>query len=339
MKTKLLLAIFLCLLPLRSLPAQTLDEIIKKSIDARGGIDKIKSVQSERVTGKVSFSQGLEGALVLELERPHKLYSEITVEGQKVLRVYDGKSAGWTVNPFMENKDVLEMSADELKEMPDESDLDGPLVDYKSKGSQVELVGKEDAQGKAAYRLKIAGKSGEVRSYLIDGSTFLTAKWEGIRKVVDQSLPWECTLSDYREVQGLKFPFKIEQGSPGTEYNQTLTIEKIEINPKIDELHFAKPPAAQGSAAPAGPAISKPYAQQVLVEERKSSWIAAVVETAAHSTSAKSIPIDFLLLSSPPVLSLNLLIVRRAIEICEVLPVATIVCDDLCGRAPPPSFS
>jgi hypothetical protein len=81
------------------------------------------------------------------------------------------------------------------------------------------------------------------------------------------------------------------------------------------------------------------HAQQVLVEERKSSRMAAVVETAAHSTSAKSIPIDFLLLSPPPVLSLNLLIVRRAIETCEVLPVATIVCDDLCGRAPPPSFT
>jgi hypothetical protein len=255
MKPKLLFAIFLCFLPLYFSPAQTLDEIIKKAIDARGGIDKIKAVQSERITGKVSFSQGIEGTLVLELQRPHKLYSKITVEGQKVLRVYDGKSAGWTVNPFTENKDVVEMSADELKEMPDESDGDGPLVDYKAKGSRVELVGKEDAQGKAVYRLKITSKSGHVRSYLIDGTTFLTTKWEGIRKMNDQNLPWECTLSDYREVQGLKFPFKIDQGSPGTEYNQTLSIEKIEINPKIDESHFAKPAPAQAPAAtaPAAP--------------------------------------------------------------------------------------
>lgn len=257
MKTKLLLAIFLCLLPLRSLPAQTLDEIIKKSIDARGGIDKIRAVQSERINGRVSFSQGFEGTLVLELKRPHKLYSEIIVNGQKVLRVYDGKAAGWTVNPFSESQDAVEMSADELKGMPDESDLDGPLVDYKTKGSQVELAGKEDASGKTVYRLKITGKSGEVRSYLIDGSTFLTTKWEGIRKVGDQDLPWECTLSDYREVQGLKFPFRIDQGSPGTEYKQTLSIEKVEINPKIDESHFAKPAVSKAPAA-AAPAASKP---------------------------------------------------------------------------------
>jgi outer membrane lipoprotein-sorting protein len=249
MKTKLLLAVFLCVLPLRSSPAQTLDEMVKKAIDARGGIEKIKATQSERITGRISFAQGIEGTLILELKRPHKLYSEISVEGQKVLRVYDGKSAGWTVNPFIENKGVVEMSAEELKGMPDESDGDGPLVDYKAKGSKVELVGKEDVDGKTVYRLKITSKSGEARSYLIDATTFLTTKWEGIRKVGDQELPWECTLSDYREVEGLKFPFKIDQGSPGTEYRQTLTVEKIEINPKIDDSHFAKPAGAQASSA------------------------------------------------------------------------------------------
>jgi hypothetical protein len=257
MKTKLVFAILICLTPPR-LTAQTLDEIIKRVVDARGGIDKIKAVQSERITGRVSFSQGIEGTLVLELERPHKLYSEIAVEGQKVVRVYDGKSAGWTINPFSENKDVQDMSAEELKELPDESDADGPLVDYKAKGLQVELVGKENLDGKAVYRLKISGRNGNPRMYLIDGSTFLTTKWEGIRKAGDQILPWECTLSDYREVQGLKFPFKIDQGSPGTEYKQTLTVEKIEINPKVDESHFGKPIAPNAPPATAGTATSKP---------------------------------------------------------------------------------
>ena len=258
MKTRLVIAIFVCVLPLRSSAAQTVDEIIKKALDARGGIEKIREVHSERISGTVSFSQGIDGTLILELERPHKLYSEVTVEGQKVLRVYDGKSTGWTVNPFAGDKEVEEMPADELKEMPDESDGDGPLVDYKAKGSQVELVGKEEAAGKPVYRLKVTSKSGEVRSYLIDGTTFLTTKWEGIRKVEDKELPWESVLSDYRDVQGLKFPFKIEQGSPGTEYRQTLTIEKVEINPKIDESHFAKPVVAESTAAPTQPRTSKP---------------------------------------------------------------------------------
>src|SRR6516225_3476211 len=258
MNTKLLLLTPLCFLPLGLSSAQTVDEVIKKAIDARGGIDKIKAVQSERISGRVAFSQGLEGTIVLELERPHKLYSEITVEGQKVVRAYNEKFVCWTVKPFTENKNVVDMSADELKEMPDESDFDGQLVDYKSKGSQVELVGKGDSDGRAVYRLKITTRTGEVRSYLIDGGTFLTTKWEGTRKVGNDPLPWESVLSDYREVQGLKFPFRIDQGSPGTEYQQTLTIDKIEINPKIDESHFAKPAAARVPGSTTGQAASNP---------------------------------------------------------------------------------
>lgn len=159
------------------------------------------------------------------------------------------------MDPFAENKDVIEMSTEELKDMPEESDGDGPLVDYKAKESKVELAGKEDLEGKSVYRLEITSKSGEARSYLVDGATFLTVKWTGLRKINGELLPWECALSDYREVQGLKFPFKIDQGSPRTELRQTLTIEKVEIDPPIDESHFAKPVIAQ---APADAPASKP---------------------------------------------------------------------------------
>jgi len=254
MRTKLGFTILLCLLPL-TLAAQTVDEVIKKAIESRGGVDKIKAVQSERITGRVIFPQGVEGTLILELKRPHKLYSEVTVEGQKMLRAYDGKLAGWTINPFSENKEVQPMAEDELKGMPDETDQDGPLVDYKAKGSQIQLVAKEDLDGKAVYHLKITDKNGEARAYFLDASTFLTVKWTGIRKIDNQLLPWECTLSDYRDVGGLKFPFKIDQGSPDTEFRQSLTIDKVELNPKIEESHFAKPapPPAPAATAPSAP--------------------------------------------------------------------------------------
>ena len=198
MKTKLFFVTLACFLPL-PMAAQTADEIVKKALEARGGIDKIKAVRSERISGRISFSQGIEGTVVLELKRPHQLHSEIIVEGQKILRVYDGKSAGWTINPFMENKDVQPMPEEELKGMPEEADMDGPLVDYKAKGTQIQLIGKEDLDGKAVYRLKLTDKNGDVRSYLIDGSTFLTVKWEGIRKIATTncrgSVPFPITVT------------------------------------------------------------------------------------------------------------------------------------------------
>ena len=252
MKIRVLFPVLLWCLP-PAAAAQTADEIVKKAIDARGGIDKIKAVQSERITARLTSGPGAEALVILELKRPHKLRSEIIVEGQKIVRVYDGKSEGWTINPFGESKDVQPMSPEELKEIPDESDMDGPLVEYKSKGGQIELVGKEDLDGKPVYRLKLTSKSGDVRSYFLDASSFLTVKWEGLRKIEGKEFPWESALSDYREVQGMKFPFKIEQGSPGTEFKQGLTIEKIEIDPKIDDSRFAKPASPEAPAGPATP--------------------------------------------------------------------------------------
>ena len=259
MKPRLISITLLLFLPL-SAAAQTADEIIKKVLDARGGVQKIKAVQSERVNGHVSFAQGMDGTFVVELKRPLKMRVEITVEGLQIIRAYDGKSSGWMVNPFVENKGVEPLPSEDLKNISDESDFDGPLVDYKSKGNQIELAGKEMLDDKPVYRLKLTNKYGDVRSYFFDASSYLLLKWEGIRKSGDQEVPWESFFSDFHEVHGLKYPFRIDQGSPGTEIKQTLTAEKIEIDPQIDDSRFTKPalPDAPAAPTPNAPAISPP---------------------------------------------------------------------------------
>ena len=253
MGNKLLSITLLLFLPLAT-AAQTADEIVKKVLDARGGVEKLKAVRSERISGHVSFAPGMEGTFVVELKRPLKMRAEISIEGQKIIRVYDGKSSGWMVNPFVENKGVQLLSSEELKNIADESDFDGPLVDYKTKGNQIELVGKENLDDKPVYRLKLTNKNGELRFYFFDAASFLLLKWEGIRKTGDQELPWESFFSDFREIQGLKYPFRIDQGSPGTEIKQTLTAEKIEIDPQLEESRFSKPVLPDAPPAPASPA-------------------------------------------------------------------------------------
>ena len=258
MKLGFLSITLLLFLPLAA-AAQTADEIVKKALDARGGVEKIKAVQSERISGRVSFQQGMEGTFVVELQRPLKMHVEISVEGQKIVRVYDGKSSGWMINPFAENKDVQPLPPEELKNISDESDFDGPLVDYQAKDNQIELVGKEKLDDKPVYRLKLTNKNGDVRFYFFDASSFLLLKWDGVRKTGEQEIPWESFFSDFREVQGLKYPFRIDQGSPGTDIKQTLNSEKIEIDPQIDDSRFSKPAPADATApAPIRPAPASP---------------------------------------------------------------------------------
>ena len=250
MKTGLLTLTLLCFLP-RAAAAQTADEVVKKALDARGGAAKIKAVQSERVTGRIIFAPGQEGTFVVELKRPYKMHMEITVEGQKIIRVYDGKSTGWVINPFDQNRGVQPMSAEDLKSITDESDFDGPLVDYQAKGNQIELLGKEVLDDKPVYRLKLTSKNGDIRFYLFDASSFVLRKWEGTHKAGNKELPWESFFSEFHEVQGLKFAFRIDQGSPGTGDKQTLIAEKIELDPPLDDSLFTKPAMPEAPVAPA----------------------------------------------------------------------------------------
>ena len=143
MKIKTLCITVLLFLPLDA-SAQTADEIVTKVLAARGGLARIKAVHSQRISGTIDFGAGAQGPFLVELERPGKMHIEVTVQGQTLIRTFDGKSTGWILNPFVENKSVQPMSAEDLSNIADESDFDGPLVDYKEKGNQVELASKED---------------------------------------------------------------------------------------------------------------------------------------------------------------------------------------------------
>jgi outer membrane lipoprotein-sorting protein len=258
MKPRIAAITLLLFLPLAA-SAQTAEEVVKKALDARGGAVKIKAVRSERVAGRITFGPGQEGTFIVELKRPNKMRAEINVEGQKIIRVYDGKSAGWLINPFDENKGVQPMPVEDLKNITDESDFDGPLVDYQAKGNQIELIGKETLDDKPVFRLKLTNKNGDVRFYLFDAATFSLRKWEGTHKTGDTEMPWESFFSEYREVRGLKYAFRIDQGSPGTDIKQTLIAEKIEIDPPLDDSRFGKPtsPVPVGDPPSSSPLSAK----------------------------------------------------------------------------------
>jgi hypothetical protein len=257
MKIKSFCLVVLCLWPLPAL-SQTADEILKKYFEARGGIDKIKAVQSERVTGHISFAPGVEGPFLLEFKRPLKLHMEATIQGHSLVRVYDGKSAGWVINPFDEDKGAQPMSAEDLSTISDESDFDGPLVEYKSKGNQVEFSGKDELEGKPVYKLKLTRKNGDTRTYYVDSSSFLVRQWEGVTHVEGKEIPIQNFLHDYREVDGLRFPFEVDTGFPETPQQRKFIIEKIELNLPIDDAHFAKPvPPPAHADPPAKPSASE----------------------------------------------------------------------------------
>jgi outer membrane lipoprotein-sorting protein len=255
MKTKALgVALLFCLLPVAA-AAQTADEILAKVFTARGGLIKIRALKAQRVSGTISFGADASGPFFVELKRPLKMHMQLTVQNLTMIRVYDGKS-GWANNPFAGKINPDVMTEDDLRNISEEADFDGPMVDYKRKGNQVELAGKDKVEDKEVWRLKLTTKNGDVRYYSFDAGSFLLLKWEGKRRAEGQEFPVESYFRDYRDVEGLKFAFEIDSGSTATDLVQKLMIDKIELNPQLPDSEFAKP-AAPADTTPA-PSPSAP---------------------------------------------------------------------------------
>jgi hypothetical protein len=171
------------------------------------------------------------------------------------IQAYDGKTA-WAVMPFTGKKDPEAMDAEGAKQAEEQSDMDGPLVDYKDKGNTVELIGKEPVEGADAYKLKVTLKNGDVRYVYLDAETYLEIKTEAKRTMRGTEVESESYMSDFKEVNGLMMPFAIEQGAKGQPQRQKIVIEKVEMDPEMSDSLFVMPAvaAAADSTQPAAPA-------------------------------------------------------------------------------------
>ncbi|HVQ31125.1 MAG TPA: hypothetical protein VMV21_16145 [Vicinamibacteria bacterium] len=222
--------------------AQTVDEVIAKHLEARGGLDKVKAVQTMRMTGKMTVGPGIEAPIVLEMKRPASVRLDITFQGNTGTQAYDGKT-GWGISPMAAKKDPEPMSADDIKDMEEQADMDGPLVDTKAKGHAVELMGKEKVEGSDAYKLKVTLKTGDLRYIYLDADSYLELKTEAKRTIRGSEVETESVSSDYKEVGGLILPYTIQQGAKGQAQKQTITVDKIELNIPLDDARFKVPEA------------------------------------------------------------------------------------------------
>ena len=225
--------------------AQSVDDVIAKNIQAHGGMDKLKSVQTIRSTGKLEQGQ-IRAVYLQENKRPDKVREETIFQGLAQVQAYDGKT-GWQVNPFQGRKDAELLSADDLKSLQEDADIDGPLVDYKQKGHTAELLGHDSVEGTDCYKVKLTLKNGDVRIYFLDTDSFLELKTEmqsNIRGTVQYT---ETFYGDYEQVNGIYYPFEFEQGQKGSSGRVKFTIEKIEINIPLADSFFTMPAATPTS--------------------------------------------------------------------------------------------
>jgi len=219
--------------------AETADEIIARNLQARGGIEKLKSLESLRVSGKFAIG-GFRAAFVQENKRPFKVREEQILQGMVGIDAYDGKTA-WHVVPWEGRKDPDLLSADDRKALIEDADIEGQLVDYRNKDHRVEYVGHDFVEGTDCYKLKLTLATGDVRYYYIDTDTYLELKVETERNIRGTVRYGEIYYGDYEKVNGIYFPFAIESGSKGDSERVKFTIDKIAVNLSLPDSRFTMP--------------------------------------------------------------------------------------------------
>jgi hypothetical protein len=195
------------------------------------------------MSGRMDVGRGMQAPFTLLLKRPRKMRLEFLFNGQIVLQAYDGTS-GWALRPFLGDRGVEPLTAEELESAAGQAELDGPLIDYEAKGHRVELLGREKVEGRDAFKIAVTLATGAVRHLYLDAETFLEVKVDGTRRVGGTERRLETFFRDYRPVQGLLLPHTLETKVEGVPISQKLSVEKVELNAPLDDAIFAAPPGS-----------------------------------------------------------------------------------------------
>ncbi len=221
-------------------------QIAERNAAARGGLDAWHAVRTLSLSGEMEAggTKNTELPFVLKMKRPHMSRWEIRFQNQTAVQVYDGVN-GWKLRPFLGRDDVEPFTAAEAKAAAAWDDLDGPLIDYAAKGTKVTFQGMDTVEGHSAYKLELTMKNGVHRQLWIDAATFLELKIDGQPRMLDGKMRnVEIFYRDYRRDHGLMVPHVLETVVEGGRAPHKMHIDRVTINPALDNAVFAKPQAA-----------------------------------------------------------------------------------------------
>jgi hypothetical protein len=220
--------------------AQTADEIITKHLEAMGGKawDTIRTVVTE---AKVTVEQapGMDIPMTMTVVNSKSARIDVTVMGMTQSQCINGDK-GWANNPFQGKADAEPLTADQVKEMKEITDVSGPLYNYKAKGYTVEYVGKDDLEGTEVQKIKVVLSPTQTQYFLIDPKTGYELKNISVTTVDGKEQKSESTFSNFKKVGTVTFPHTIEQNNPNMG-NMVTTITNVKLNTKVDPNFFEIP--------------------------------------------------------------------------------------------------
>ena len=240
----LLLALFVA-----AAPQLTVDQIVARHVQARGGAAALAALKSLRTDGKIvfgGFGGGEIEAATSEIARkPDAIRREVSLQGLLNIDAFDGRQS-WTLNQFQGRRDAVRTAADEANGLAEDADFEGPLVDAQAKGNTLEYLGTEDVDGTPALKLRVSLKNGDTLFVFLDPDYFLEIRRETHRMMRGAERVFESDFGSYVQVNGVWIPGSIDTGRKGGPRGARYTLLSAEGNPQAPDSLFAFPSGKPG---------------------------------------------------------------------------------------------
>lgn len=226
--------------------AQSVDEIVARNIQAKGGEELLRSTTTVRTIGTGQV-QGQKVTVRTTTKRPSMMRNEMTITvpggigekppSQSVVQAFDGENL-WMQMGSMPPQ-VLP-PGEQVEAVRRTSQIDSPLLDYKAKGTTITLGEPSAEGGRKTHHLVVTPKGAPPMHYYIDAETNLES-----RMVIDvdqggQKLRMEMRFGDFKTIEGRTVPFRITQYMNGAQIGE-VRFDSVEFNVPIDDELFKLP--------------------------------------------------------------------------------------------------
>ncbi len=213
--------------------AQTAEEIIAKHVEAIGGEANWKKVNTLRQEATLSV-QGMDINVVISCIHNKGVRQEFNVMGMSNYSIIT-PTAGWNFMPIQGQTKPEPMTEEQLKYGVDQVDLQGDVVDYKTKGHSVIKLDNEEVEGVSCFKIKMTRKNGNEMVYFIDPKSFYCVRTASKLVANGQEMETISNLSNYQKLpEGIVLPFTLESSTVPAPIN----ISKVVVNGPVDEALF-----------------------------------------------------------------------------------------------------
>ena len=222
----------------------SVEEIIERNSDAMGGRKAIEAVQSIRIDLHIK-DPSFEVDGTYYAARPGKMRIDVSAEGKHVFtEAFDGQN-GWQWDGKGEQKPATEKAAAALRhgiELPGK--LFG-LHELKARGHSIKSSGREKIDGINYHVLQLVLSDGYTVSLYVDPTSWLVTRRRDVRPLHVDVDPTPTTIeqisSDFRDINGVKFPFATsETDLTSGKLLETTVIKSVTINPTLVPTFFDK---------------------------------------------------------------------------------------------------